>query len=149
MTNIFTPFVVVIVLACSVSYGAHAAPTQTVAVTLHDTTSDPSMTSMMLKIDPITVKAGKVTFEAVNQSRDLVHEVLVVSALAEGNEMPYDKAKDIVIEKRVHPLGEISDLRPGTRGKLTLNLKPGVYLLLCNEPGHYKSGMWNKLVVER
>jgi len=35
------------------------------------------------------------------------------------------------------------------RGKLTLNLKAGTYLLLCNQPGHYKSGMSTKLVVEK
>jgi uncharacterized cupredoxin-like copper-binding protein len=30
-----------------------------------------------------------------------------------------------------------------------LNLKAGTYLLLCNQPGHYKAGMSTKLVVER
>jgi uncharacterized cupredoxin-like copper-binding protein len=49
----------------------------------------------------------------------------------------------------VHSLGEISELKPGARGKLTLNLKAGTYLLLCNQPGHYKAGMSTKLVVER
>jgi uncharacterized cupredoxin-like copper-binding protein len=63
--------------------------------------------------------------------------------------MPYDKTKNTVIEKRVHPLGEISDLKPGARGTLALNLKPGTYLLLCNEPGHYKSGMSTTLLVEK
>ena len=44
-------------------------------------------------------------------------------------------------------LGEIADLAPGKTGELTLNLGPGTYMLLCDEPGHYKDGMAAKLVV--
>jgi uncharacterized cupredoxin-like copper-binding protein len=95
------------------------------------------------------VKAGRVTLEAVNQSKNLVHEVLVVPALPQGRELPYDATKDTVVEKRVHSLGEISELKPGARGKLTLSLKPGKYLLFCNQPGHYKAGMSTTLVVEK
>jgi uncharacterized cupredoxin-like copper-binding protein len=126
---------------------AHAGG-NVVAITLLDS-SDPSVSGMVMKVDNPTVKAGRVTLEAVNQSKNLVHEVLVVPAIPEGKELPYDTKKDIVVEKRVHSLGEISDLRPGARGKLTLNLKAGTYLLLCNQPGHYKSGMSTKLVVDK
>ena len=49
----------------------------------------------------------------------------------------------------MHSLGEITDLKPGAHGKLTLNLKPGSYLLICNEPGHYKAGMTAPLLVEK
>jgi uncharacterized cupredoxin-like copper-binding protein len=126
---------------------AHAAG-NVVAITLQDS-SDPSVSGMVMKVDTLTVKAGRVTLEAVNQSKSLVHEVLVVPALAEGKELPYDTKKDIVVEKLAHSLGEISDLQPGARGKLTLNLKAGVYLLLCNQPGHYRSGMSTKLVVDK
>ena len=128
---------------------AHAATAQIVAITLQDTSVDPSNSAMMIKTDTAKVKAGRVTLEAVNLSKDLVHEVLVVPALSEGKELPYDIKTDTVVEKRVHSLGEISELKPGAHGKLTLNLKPGTYLLLCNQPGHYKSGMSTKLVVEK
>ena len=128
---------------------AYAAPTQVVAVTLQDVSVDPSISSMVIKTDPAKVKAGRVTLEAINQSKNLVHEVLVIPSLPEGRELPYDSKKDTVIEKRAHSLGEISELKPGARGKLTLSLKPGTYLLLCNQPGHYKSGMSTKLVVEK
>ena len=106
-------------------------------------------TLMVIKADPTKVKAGHVTLEAVNRSKDLVHEVLVVPAPSDGKELPYNTKTSTIIEKRVHSLGEISELKPGARGKLTLNLKAGTYLLLCNQPGHYKAGMSTKLVVER
>jgi uncharacterized cupredoxin-like copper-binding protein len=110
---------------------------------------DPSIAGIVIKVDPAKVKAGRVTLDAVNQSKSLVHEVLVIPTPPEGKELPYDAKKDTIVEKRVHSLGEISELKPGARGKLTLSLKPGTYLLLCNQPGHYKSGMSTKLVVEK
>jgi uncharacterized cupredoxin-like copper-binding protein len=38
-------------------------------------------------------------------------------------------------------VGEVEDVAAGTSKKLTLNLKKGHYVLICNIPGHYKSGM--------
>ena len=138
------------VLSCpAFSPIAHAAPAQVVAITLQDVSVDLSISGMTIKTDPAKVKAGRVTLEAVNQSKNLVHEVLVIPDPPAGREPPYDTKTDTVIEKRVHSLGEISELKPGARGKLTLTLKPGTYLLLCNQPGHYKSGMSTKLVVEK
>lgn len=128
---------------------AYAAAAQIVAVTLQDPSVDPSNSGMMIKADTTKVKAGRVTFEAANRSKDLVHEVLVVPAPPDGTELPYDTKTGTIIEKRVHSLGEISELKPGARGKVTLNLKAGTYLLLCNQPGHYKAGMSTKLVVEK
>lgn len=133
----------------SLSPIARAATPKIVAITLQDASVDPSISGMVMKAEPSRVKAGRVTLDAVNQSRNLVHEVLVVLALPEGKELPYDAKKETLVEKRMHSLGEISELKPGARGKLTLNLKPGTYLLLCNQPGHYKSGMSTKLVVEK
>ena len=128
---------------------AHAATTQTVAITLQDPSADPSLSSMVIKAEPAKVRAGRVTLEAVNLSKTLVHEVLVVRAPSTGKDLPYDAKTDTVVEKRVRSLGEIPELKPGGQGKLTLNLKPGTYLLFCNQPGHYKSGMSTKLVVEK
>jgi len=128
---------------------AYAAASQTVAITLQDASVAPSTSAMAIKADPAKVKAGRVTLEAVNLSKDLVHEVLVIPALPDGKELPYDIKTNTVVEKRVRSLGEISDLKPGARGKLTLNLKPGTYLLFCNQPGHYKAGMSTKLLVEK
>src|SRR5689334_5035338 len=139
----------VALLPAVVSPIAYAATAQIVAVILQDPSVDPSSSGMVIKADVTKVKAGRVTFEAVNRSKDLVHEVLVVPAPSDGRELPYDANTNTIIEKRVHSLGEISELKPGARGKLTLNLKAGTYLLLCNQPGHYKSGMSTKLVVER
>jgi uncharacterized cupredoxin-like copper-binding protein len=47
----------------------------------------------------------------------------------------------------VKSLGEVEELQLGAAGKLTLNLKPGNYLLTCNQPGHLHGGMWSKFTV--
>ena len=133
----------------ALSPNAYAVAAQIVGVTLQDPSVDPSHSAIAITADTTKVKAGRVTLEAVNRSKDLVHEVLVVPAPSDGTELPYDTKTGTVIEKRMHSLGEISELKPGARGKLTLNLKPGTYLLLCNQPGHYKSGMSTKLVVAK
>lgn len=150
MTRARIGAVLAIALSCiPFSLIAHAATQHVVTVTMQDSSGDPSISGMVMKADTPTVKAGRVTLQAMNQSKELVHEVLVVPAPPVGKELPYDARKDTVIEKRVHLLGEISDLKPGARGKLTLNLRPGAYLLLCNQPGHYKAGMSTRLVVEK
>ena len=144
-----TAFLALALLSTSFLPTADGAIAHIVAVTMQDASVDPSISGMVMKADTARVKAGRVTLEAVNQSKNLVHEVLVVPALPEGKELPYDTKKEMVVEKQAHSLGEIAELQPGVRGKLTLDLKPGTYILLCNQPGHYKSGMWTKLVVEK
>jgi uncharacterized cupredoxin-like copper-binding protein len=123
-----------------------AAPAQALEITLQDSTTDPSIAHMRIVLDQATIKPGRVTFHAVNQSKSFVHEVLFARD-DEAKELPLDAKHNRVVESRVRRLGEISDLAPGKTGKLTLNLKPGTYVLFCNQPGHYKDGMIAKLVV--
>ena len=124
---------------------AAAVPPQVVGIKLEDATVDPAVAHMRIVLDRDTVKPGPVTLQAVNASKTLTHEVLVVRDT--GKSLPIDSKHERVVEKRIHSLGEISDLAPGKTGKLTLNLKPGTYLLFCNQPGHYQNGMQAKLTV--
>ena len=133
----------------SVAADASAAAAQVVTITLQDSSGEPSAAGMVLKSDTGTVKAGRVTFRATNLSKDLVHEMLVIPAPRDGKDLPFDAKADAVVEKRAHSLGEISELKPGAKGSLTLRLRPGTYLLICNQPGHYKAGMSTTLVVEK
>ncbi len=123
-----------------------AAPVPTVEIRLQDSSVDPSLTHMRIVATPQTVKPGRVTLHAINESKSLVHEVIVTRN--DGTKpLPMDPKQDRVVEKRVHPLGEISDLAPGKSGTLTVTLKPGAYVLFCNQPGHYHDGMATTLTV--
>lgn len=125
-----------------------AAPAQTVDIQLQDSSTDPSIAHMRMVLDHATLKPGRVTFHAENQSKNLVHEVII--ARDDGTKpLPIDTKHSRVIERRVRSLGEISDLAPGKSRTLTLTLKPGAYTLFCNQPGHYQDGMFAKLTVSR
>ena len=131
------------------SAAAHAA-TQArtvVHVDLMDPSTGPQVTSMTIKADAQSVKAGPVVFDVSNNSRKLVHEMIVVKVARPNSSLPYDQKTNRVIESKIRDLGEASDLEPGQKKTLRLVLKPGNYLLICNQPDHYKSGMRADLLV--
>ena len=126
---------------------ASTAPGEVVHVDLMDPSTGPSANGMMIKADEKTVKAGPVTFLVSNNSKDLVHEMIVVSVERPGEPLPYDRKDDRVNESKIHDLGEASDLKPGEKKTLRLTLKPGAYELICNQPDHYMAGMKTNLTV--
>ena len=108
----------------------------------------PLTATMGINIDKRVVKAGTIVFAAVNDSKDIVHE-MILSPLAKGQtSMPYDDNEHAVKEDEAGHLGEVSELEPGGKGALTVDLKPGDYLLYCNIPGHFAGGMWTIITVQ-
>ena len=120
---------------------ANAALDPVVNVALEDSSTGGARSDMRITLDQDMIKAGRITFQATNRSNTLLHEVLVVRIAAKSTDLPYSEKKARVIESRILRLGEISDLKPGASGFLKLKLKPGHYLLICNQPGHFKAGM--------
>jgi uncharacterized cupredoxin-like copper-binding protein len=118
-----------------------------VKVELQDTTTSDALHGMHMTLDHDSVKAGSVTFRVTNESGALVHEMLVIRTDLPVTALPYDPKKDKFIENKVKSLGEVEGLRAGTSGQLTLKLKPGNYLLTCNQPGHLQAGMWSTFTV--
>ena len=104
---------------------------------------------MSIDIDTASVKAGEVTFDVTNWSRTLVHEMLVVAVDNPDARLPYDADDQRVIEEKIKSLGETEEMQPGASKDVTLDLKPGTYLLVCNLPGHYAAGMWTVLTVRQ
>jgi uncharacterized cupredoxin-like copper-binding protein len=104
--------------------------------------------SMGITLSVAEVPAGEVTFSGTNLSKTMEHEMIVAMLAASGEVLPYDTAEDSVDEDAANALGEIEELEPGKSGTLTLHLDPGAYILFCNIPGHYMSGMWTVLTVK-
>ena len=117
-------------LACLLAFAAGTV----VKVELQDVTNDGTTKTMRMALDHTSVKAGPVTFQATNESKTLVHEMLVIPTSLAASALPYDAKKDVFIENQVESLGEIEELQPGKSGELTLRLKAGSYLLACNQP---------------
>ena len=118
-----------------------------VVVQLQDPSTDPATGSMQIKLDQTSVKAGTIHFDVTNLSKNLVHEMIVVKASGLAASLPYDAKADRAIEARIKTLGEVSELQPSASGSLTLAMKPGSYLLICNQPGHLHGGMAARLIV--
>ena len=76
-----------------------------------------------------------------------MHEVLLVPVDSPDAPLPYDYGAGQVVENQVHVLADSSELKPNELKTLEVNLGAGSYLLLCNVPGHYASGMVVPLTV--
>jgi uncharacterized cupredoxin-like copper-binding protein len=108
---------------------------------------DMSKATMGIKLSTNVVEAGKVTFEVANSSKDNIHEMVIAPITKDQAPLPYIASESEVDEDNIGDLGEVSELDPGKDGSLTLNLKPGKYVLFCNVAGHYMNGMWALLTV--
>lgn len=104
------------------------------------------MAMMGIDLSKTTVPAGMVTFNVTNASRGIIHEMVVSPITSTDEVMPYIVAENKIDEDAAGDLGEI-ELDPGRSGTLGIDMKPGQYLLYCNIPGHYVSGMWTVLTV--
>jgi uncharacterized cupredoxin-like copper-binding protein len=107
---------------------------------------DTSDTEQYLNVSVSTVPAGPVTFTLTNNSNvGKEHEMVVLKT-----DTPYDQlevgADDRVSE--ADSVGEISEIKPGTTGTVTLDLEPGKYVLVCNLAKHYAQGMRAAFTVE-
>lgn len=102
--------------------------------------------NMGLKLSTDQAKAGDVTFDVTNSSKETVHEMVVIPFPADGK-VPYSEKDAKFDEDAAGHLGEVSELEPGKTGSLTLSLKPGKYILSCNIPNHYANGMWAVITV--
>lgn len=104
---------------------------------------------MQMKLDHDSVPAGEVRFEAVNEFKSLVHEMILAKTDQDPSTFPYDAKKDEVIELMLKSLGEVAELKPGKSGHLSLRLKPASYVLYCNQAGHAHGGMWARFTVTK
>ena len=79
---------------------------------------------------------GKVRFVVTNVGT-LEHEFVVIKTVKPaGNLLKGNEANE------TGAVGELDGVKPGNARVLVLNLKRGHYALLCNLPGHYKTGQF-------
>jgi uncharacterized cupredoxin-like copper-binding protein len=88
-------------------------------------------------------KAGEVTVTAPNDG-NVVHELVILKTSADPAHLPMDG--DEVDESK--NVGEVADVAPGATKSAKIKLTAGTYAMVCNLPGHYKSGMYGSLTVK-
>jgi len=106
------------------------------------------MAIMGIDINQKSVPAGKVTFDVNNASKETIHEMIVTSVANTDAVLPYNANENRVEEDQAGDLGEVSELEPGKSGTLSVDMKPGTYVLYCNVPGHFMAGMWTTITVQ-
>ena len=112
--------------------GRSQAPSK-VAVLLSEWKLVPSATAL---------RAGKVTFRVRNDGA-IEHELVVLRTDSHHHALTVKKAVAVETGRQ----GEIPKIVPGQERSLTLSLKPGKYVLICNLLGHYRAGQFAALRV--
>ena len=102
-----------------------------------------SLREMSVSLSASTVPSGEVTFDLANTGT-VEHEFVILKtdipagALPESLDQP-GKAAEV---------GHVDEQDPvSATGTLTVTLRPGHYILLCNKPGHYAAGMYAAFTV--
>lgn len=130
-----------VVLAVPAGAGALVAP--------QAVTADQAATVSVLikewsfKASAPTVAAGKVTFVVRNAGK-MPHEFLILRTDTPAKALKMRGLKAVETGAK----GRIRAFAAGSVKRLTVNLAPGKYVLLCNMPGHYKAGQAIGFVVK-
>jgi uncharacterized cupredoxin-like copper-binding protein len=111
-----------------------------VSVVLEDSSDGDHIGGMQLIPSPNEVKSGTITFIVENHSKSLVHEMLLLQRPASGT-LPYDAKAQRIIENKTVKLVDTDDIQSNKSVTTTVRLRPGIYEMVCNQPGHFKQGM--------
>jgi uncharacterized cupredoxin-like copper-binding protein len=93
------------------------------------------------------VAAGKVIFR-IRNAGEFAHELLVFRTSLPASSLP--KEGDGRVNETAVPkvLDTNTDLPPGSRRQLSVDLPAGRYVVVCNLSNHYLAGMRTTLVVK-
>jgi uncharacterized cupredoxin-like copper-binding protein len=94
---------------------------------------------------PLSLTAGKVTF-VVRNTGTTEHELIVFKTNTAPNKLPV--GKDSRVNEDAYPMKVDMEVHPGKSRKVTVSLKKGKYVFLCNLAGHYKKGQYAGFTVK-
>jgi uncharacterized cupredoxin-like copper-binding protein len=124
--------------SAGVGSGAPTAAATTIAATEKD---------FAITLDQSSAPAGSVTFHVTNDG-PATHQFLVFKTNDAPTALPTDSDGNAdATAKGLDSVGEIESINAGTSQDVTVDMKPGKYVVICNLPGHYKLGMSAGLTV--
>ena len=124
--------------SCSDDGAKSAGPTVNVEVS--DKAGSGSWT---LTASPASIAAGKITF-TVKNTGTIEHEMVVLKTDTAADALAINEKGRVSEDASV---GEVSEFGAGKTESVTLDLKPGHYVLICNIAAHYGKGMTTSLTV--
>ncbi|HKT67739.1 cupredoxin domain-containing protein [Burkholderia sp. 22313] len=109
-------------------------------------TINATLLSSSIQLKTHNVKSGRVTLDVKNAAdNNMEHELVVLKTDLADGALPVSHGT--VTERKLRKIGEVEDIEPGKSKRVSIKLTPGHYVLICNKPGHYESGMHTALVV--
>ncbi len=111
-----------------------------------ETSIDANLSTYKIEMSKESMPAGDVTFHVKNNATDMTHEFVVFKTDLDASQLPVD-ADGNVTEDTLQSMGEV-ELEAGKSEDLKLNLPAGHYAIVCNQPGHYKQGMYVNFTVQ-
>ena len=110
-------------------------------------------TEYQLKLDQSSVPPGDVTFTVTNSGHEM-HELVVFRTQLPADGLPLKTNADNSTQvdeaspQLTHLEPEVEDLLAGGTKSATVKLTEGTYVVICNEPDHYRNGMYARLSVK-
>lgn len=95
-------------------------------------------------LDRDTVPAGTVEFIVRNDGPSL-HEIEIFSGADSGDDLVV--VNNVADTTGLELVDEVENVLVDGITRLTVNLEPGTYLVVCNLPEHFGEGMWTTLTV--
>ena len=100
-----------------------------------------------IALSPGEVPAGDVTFDIKNEGPQ-THEFVVFKTDLSPESLPTNEDGTVDQEgKGVTHIDEVEDVVSCSAESLDVSLKAGSYVIICNLPGHYASGMRSAFTV--
>ena len=127
-----------IAAALVVGCTAAAAPVAPVAVAKGGTVNA-TLTDMKIVVDRTSIPSGLVTFVVKNNGA-VVHELVVIQTDVAQDKIAMNMDEAGKMDETGN-VGETGDVGTGESKTFSVTLPAGHYVLMCNEIGHYGSGM--------
>lgn len=108
---------------------------------------DKSDGSQGINLNTDKVKAGPVTFDVTNASKNKEHEIIIVKTDMTFDQFPMKDNGSRVDEDKLEGMEEFGDVDEGETKSWTTDLTPGRYVLFCNLRGHFPAGMRTTFMV--
>ena len=91
--------------------------------------------------DQSSVVGGAINFQASNDGA-VLHNLRVIATDLAPDDLPVSGGSVDEESEELEVVATVFDLAPGETGSSAGELVPGNYVLICNVPGHYLSGMF-------
>lgn len=93
-----------------------------------------------LELGSTSAEAGRVTFDARNVGT-IEHELVVLRTSLAADKLPVKDGEVQTSARRLTVAGKTARIKAAGTAPLRVTLEPGSYVLICNVPAHYQSGM--------